>query len=377
MTPSTRSTRLMALILKETRQLWRDKSNLAVGLLLPIVLILLFGYGLSFDLTHTPLAIVLADTTPQARDLASQFRGNPYIYPILSPSMADAEKTMGRTSPTATLGIPPDFSNRLGRGHAEVQLIVNGTATTTANTVEGYVNGVLGVQRAKAFDRAGSKAPPSSGGVAVVQRLWFNEASDSTWYLVPGLVVLVLTLIGAFLTSLLIVRERERGTLEALYVTPVRPTELLAAKLLPYLVLGIVDLGLCLLASRFVFNVPVRGSVTIIILSSVLYLTVSLAMGLLISGKAASQFQASQIALLMSFMPAMMLSGFVFDLDNMPAVVRTISKLLPATHFMPMIKTLFLAGNDWHMMATECGILVVYALLFLGACRTTLRKKLG
>jgi len=206
--------------------------------------------------------------------------------------------------------------------------------------------------------------------------MWFNEASSSTWYLVPGLIALVLTLIGAFLTSLLIAREWERGTLESLFVTPVRPLELVLAKLLPFVVIGAIDLAMCLLAARFLFEVPIRGSLVAITLVSLLYLAVSLSLGLFISGVTRNQFQASQLALLASFMPALMLSGFIFDLRNMPAAIQVVSQVLPATHYMRLIKTLFLAGDNWPMVAREGSILALYAGVLIAASRRSLRKRL-
>jgi ABC-2 type transport system permease protein len=193
---------------------------------------------------------------------------------------------------------------------------------------------------------------------------------------VPGLLVLVLTLIGAFLTSLLIAREWERGTLEALFVTPVRPLELVLAKLAPYLVIGTIDLFVCLLAARFLFEVPIRGSMLAIVASSLLYLTVSLSLGLFISGATRSQFLASQMALLASFMPALMLSGFIFDLRNAPVVIQIVSQVLPATHFMGLLKTLFLAGDNWSLVARNCSILAFYAIILIVASRRSLRKRL-
>jgi ABC-2 type transport system permease protein len=207
-------------------------------------------------------------------------------------------------------------------------------------------------------------------------RMWFNEASSSTWYLVPGLVVLVLTLIGAFLTSLLIAREWERGTLEALFVTPVRPLELVLAKLAPYLVIGTIDFVVCLLAAHYLFEVPIRGSLLAIVASSLLYLLVSLSLGLFISSAMRTQFLASQMALLASFMPALMLSGFIFDLRNVPIVIQIISQVLPATHFMGLLKTLFLAGDNWTMVARNCSILALYAVILIAASRRNLRKRL-
>lgn len=367
--------RFMALLRKEVRQMLRDRSNMAVGLLLPAVLILLFGYGLSFDVKHAPIAVVMEDRSPSAREAVDGLQGSAYLSPAWAASMAEAETRMRAGEIDGIVRVPSDFSRRLAAGDARIQLVLNGANSTTAQTLEGYVKGALGAWAQRQADRAGNK-PPATGGVEVVQRMWFNEAGNSTWYLVPGLIVLVLTLIGAFLTSLLIAREWERGTLESLFVTPVRPMELVLAKLAPYLAIGAIDLALCLLAARFLFEVPMRGSLLIIFLSSMLYLAVSLLLGLFISGVTRNQFQASQVALLTSFLPAMMLSGFVFDLRNVPAAVQVISHLLPATHFMDMIKTLFLAGNDWPSILRGTTILAAYAVVLAWATRRTLRKTL-
>lgn len=367
--------RFIALLRKEVRQMLRDKSNLAVGLLLPVVLILLFGYGLSFDVKNAPVAVVLEDSSPTAREAVSGFQGSPYLSPVLVTHMMDAERLLRAGVVDAIVRVPLDFSRRLAAGDARIQLILNGVNSTTAQTVEGYVNSAIATWAQRQADRTGNK-PPAPGRVEVVQRMWFNETGNSTWYLVPGLIVLVLTLIGAFLTSLLIAREWERGTLESLFVTPVRPLELVLAKLAPYLVVGASDLVLCLLAARFLFEVPMRGSLPIIFLASMLYLLVSLMLGLFISGKMRNQFQASQVAMLTSFMPAMMLSGFVFDLRNVPLVIQGVAQLLPATHFMGLIKTLFLAGDHWPTILRSIAILTLYAVVLVFATHRTLRKTL-
>jgi len=366
--------RLIALVHKETRQMLRDRSNLAVGLLLPAVLILLFGYGLSFDVTNAPVAVVMEDKSPGAHSVVAGFQGSEYIAPVWVDSMPEAERLIRAAEVIAIVRVPIDFSRRLAAGNAQIQLLVNGADSSTASVLESYVNGAIATWAQHQVDRSGVAV--SSGSVEIVQRMWFNEASTSTWYLVPGLIALVMTLIGAFLTSLLIAREWERGTLESLFVTPVRPLEIVLAKLVPYLVIGAIDLILCLLAAKFLFQVPMRGSLWAILLASMLYLAVSLLLGLFISGKTRNQFQASQVALLVSFMPAMMLSGFVFDLRNVPTVVQVISHILPATHFMQLIKTLFLAGDNWSMLLRDCSILVLYAVLLTLATHRTLRKKL-
>ena len=367
--------RFSALLRKETHQMLRDPSNLLVGLLLPLVLILLFGYGLSFDVEHAPVAVVMEDTSPTAQNVLSGLQGSPYLAPLQTGDMQTATRLFNRGEVDAVVRVPSDFSAQLAAGQAKVQLIVNGLDTNTANTLQSYVGGAIGNSTQIQADRSGS--PNTGGGVSVMQRMWFNEAGYSTWYLVPGLLVLVLTLIGAFLTSLLIAREWERGTLESLFVTPVRPLEIMLAKIIPYLGIGAVDLVMCLLAAHFLFEVPIRGSLPVLIAASMLYLLVSLGIGLVISGKTRNQFQASQVALLASFMPAMMLSGFVFDIRNMPQAVQIISHLLPATYFMELVKTLFLAGNYWPLIVKNSLILTGYAVLLLWLATRTLKKTLG
>lgn len=375
MSTSGFTTRLVALTRKETRQMLRDRSNLVVGLLLPVVLILLFGYGLSFDLTNARVAVVLEDSSPTARNTVAGLQGSRYLTPAWVTSMAEAERMIRAGETDAILRVPGDFSRRLSAGEGRLQLLINGVDSNTASAIEGYVSGALTVPLQQQADRAGNK-PSGIGSIAIVQRMWFNEAGESTWYLVPGLIVLVITLIGAFLTSLLVAREWERGTLESLFVTPVRPLELVLSKLAPYIVIGAIDIIMCLLAAKYLFQVPMRGSILVIIFSSLLYLLVSLGLGLFISAATRNQFAASQMALLVSFMPALMLSGFIFDLRNMPVVIQVISQLLPATHFMGLIKTLFMAGDYWPDILRSCGILALYAIVLILLTRRSLAKRL-
>ncbi|ADU72419.1 ABC transporter permease [Pantoea sp. At-9b] len=366
--------RLISLTRKETRQLVRDKSNLAVGFLLPVVLILLFGYGISFDLANARVAVVQEQHTPQSYQVISALQGSRYLSVQEYPNFVTAQMALQQGKTDAIVRIPADYAQSSRVGTGQLQVILNGAVTSVASAAQSYITGALAVQSAVESDRQNS--PSLAGSVSIEQRMWFNEASNSTWFIVPGIIVLILTLIGAFLTGLLIARERERGTLEALFVTPVRPLELVLAKLAPYMVIGTVDLIMCLLAAHYLFDVPIRGSLFAIIIASLLYLLVALGMGLAISGFAPSQFMASQVALIASFMPAMMLSGFVFDLRNLPVAIQIVSQILPATHFMSLIKTLFLGGNDWPLFFRQCGILLLYAVLLINASRISLRKRL-
>ena len=368
--------RLRALIIKETRQLLREKSNLLVGLFLPVVLILIFGYGLSFDVQSVTVAIVADDTSPTAQDVLAGFYLSPYFKVIRPTSMQEAQRLMMKRKADGIVHLQSDFSRQLAAGNATVQVLVNGVDANRARVLQSFVQGAISqwsIKRAAAVDATASGVPP----VSQETRLWFNEANDSTYFLVPGLIVLVMTLNGALLTSLVMAREWERGTLEALFVTPVNTNEIVIAKLVPYFGVGLLGLALCLLAGKFLFGVPIRGSLLLIIAMSMLYLLVSLSLGLLISAATKSQFLASQLALILSFLPALMLSGFIFDLNSVPAVVRGISRVLPATYYVEALQTLFLAGNEPGMLIKDSAVLGFAAIVLLAATRRNTRKVLA
>jgi ABC-2 type transport system permease protein len=377
--------RLRSLTRKEVRQLMRDRSNIAFGLLLPITLILVFGYGISLDVRDARVAVVQDAPTPQSRDVLSGLALSPWLAPMPVASMSEAARLLGEERVDAIVHVPSDFARALAAGDARVQLVVQGGDAATARVMEGYVTAALGQwTRERSGSSAQSASPdpgstsgPGAPGVVVVEpRLWFNAANTSTWYLVPGLVVLIMTLVGAFLTSLLVAREWERGTMEALLVTPVRPAEILLSKMLPYFAVGAIGCALCLAAARWLFGVPFEGSLALIVLACALYLLVALGLGLFISSATKNQFLASQVALLASFMPAMMLSGFLFDLRNVPAVVRAVGSVLPATHFMQLLKTLLLVGDVPAVVVPDLLLLTGYAAGFVAAARVVTRKRL-
>lgn len=381
--PATQShalARLAALTRKETRQLLRDPSSLAIGILLPILLILLFGYGLSLDVKNAPLAVVMEDSSPTAAQAVAGLSLTPYISPVPMVSMKEAQALLQAHKVDGIVRVPGDFSSRLAAGDARIQIVVNGADANKANTILRYAGAALGGNVQRMADRAGGAAslPVASGAgsVSLEPRLWFNSANNSTWYLVPGLVVLIMTLVGAFLTALVMAREWERGTLEALFVTPVRPAEILIAKIIPYFGIGMVGLALCLVAARFLFEVPMVGSLLLLVFASMLYLVVAVGIGLVISSVTRNQFLASQVALLSSFLPALLLSGFLFDLRNVPWVVSVIGHILPATYFMELIRALFLAGNIWPLVIKNCLILMGYAVGLLCVARLVTRKRL-
>ncbi|MDP9603545.1 UNVERIFIED_ORG: ABC-2 type transport system permease protein [Variovorax paradoxus] len=371
--------RLLSLTRKEFRQLLRDRSNLAIGILLPMVLILIFGYGMSLDVKNAPVAVAMEDASPTAHEAIAGLELSPTIAPVLLGSMHDAEELMRERKVDGIVRVPSDFSRSLAAGNARVQLIVHGSDAGRASIIQAYVTGALMQSSVRRLDRGGNStgadAPPT-GSVTVEQRMWFNAANTSTWYLVPGLIVLIMTLVGAFLTALVMAREWERGTLEALFVTPVRPVEILLAKIIPYFAVGMLGLALCLLSARYLFAVPMYGSLVVVVFASMLYLIVAVSLGLVISSVTRNQFLASQVALIATFMPSMMLSGFLFDLRNVPTAVWVIGHALPATYFMDLIKTLFLAGDVWPLVWRNCAILLAYAVGLLLVARAVTRKSL-
>jgi ABC-2 type transport system permease protein len=368
--------RLRALIVKETRQLLRDKSNLMVGLFLPVILILIFGYGLSFDIRNAPVAIVVDDSSPTAQDVIAGFYLSPYFSVGRPTSLHEAQQLMLKRKIDAIIYLQSDFSRRLAAGNAVIQVLVNGVDANRARVLQAFAQGAIGqwsLKRAVAGETVAMSIP----AVSVETRLWYNEANNSTYFLVPGLIVLIMTLNGALLTSLVMAREWERGTLESLFVTPVSSVEIIISKLVPYFGVGLAGLAMCLLAGKFMFGVPIRGSLLLIILISMIYLLVSLSLGLLISAATKNQFLASQLALVLSFLPALMLSGFIFDLHSVPAVVRAVSKVLPATYYVEALQTLFLAGDVWRIIVRDSAVLVIFAVVLLVLTRINTRKVLA
>jgi pyoluteorin transport system permease protein len=365
--------RVRALVVKETRQVVRDPSSIAIGVVLPLILILLFGYGLSLDVKNVPIAVVIEYPGPEAMELAAGFQLSPYFHPTVTRSMPPAQDLLLEHQVDGIVRIPADFSRRVAAGNAEVQVIVHGSDANRARIIEGYVQGVVGTWSAR-LAAEGRSGPVQL--VNVQSRLWFNEANDSSYFLVPGLIVLVMTLIGGLLTAMVMAREWERGTFESLLVTPVRSDEILLGKTLPYFALALVGFLLCVGSSQFLFHVPLRGSIWVLLGGSMLYVLVALGIGLFISSWVKNQFVASQLTMLATFMPAVMLSGFLFDLSSMPTWVRLITYALPARYYVALLQSVFLAGNVWSVIVPNTLILAAMAAMLALGSRLAMNKTL-
>ncbi len=364
--------RIRALIRKETWQLLRDPSSIAIGIVMPVALLILFGYGINLDVKNVPVVIVMEENSAEARGLASAFELSSYFSP--KPVKTMAEAMLLSSQARAIVRIPSDFARNAAVGKGEVQVVVNGSDANTARISLSYAEAAVGVWAAKEASRQGAT---TGSGVTIQSRLWFNEANDSSYFLVPGLVVLVMTLIGALLTALVMAREWERGTFEALFVTPVRSTEILLGKTVPYFVLGLAGLALCVVGSRLLFGVPLRGSLLVLTIVSMLYLLVALGLGLAISSITKSQFIASQITVLATFLPAMMLSGFMFDPRSMPLAVQIITYIFPGRYFVTLLQTLFLAGNIWSVILPNAAVLAGMATGLLALAVRMTRKRIA
>ena len=366
--------RLKALVSKEFKQLLRDNSSLMIGIAVPILLIFLMGYGISMDVKRVPTAVVIDDPSPTVEDMLSFMDGSEYFEPYYPPSMKDAVSLMDSRTVDAIVRIPSDFTESLYQHRANVQIILYGVDASNANVMKGYLEGAINgwlARNQQKFMGSGQGV----GAITVVNRMWFNDANTSTWYFIPGLIVLVITISGVFLTSMVMAKEWERGTLEALFVTPVKVLEILLSKMIPYFCVAMVGFSLCVAASQLLFDVPMHGSFIIILLCTMLYLFVALGVGLMISSITKNQFLASQMALVLSMMPTMMLSGFLFDLRSVPLVVKMVGYALPPTYYMQLLKTLFLAGNNWSLILKNCTILVLYAIFFISMAFRVTQKR--
>ena len=367
--------RILALVKKETRQMIRDPATIAVGIVLPVILILLFGFGLSLDVRDVPLAVVLEDSSAPAENLLGALALSRYFRPQVVYSPQAADRLMMSGSVDGILTIPPDFARRFTAGAARVQLAVHGSDANRARIIESYVAGAVAAWSARQSADEGTRV--AGGPVNIQTRMWFNAANDSHYFLVPGLIVLVMTLIGAFLTAMVVAREWERGTFEALFVTPVRSGEILLGKTIPYFALGVLGLILCVVSGKFLFHVPIMGSLVVLLGASMLYVLVALGVGLLISSYFKNQLVASQLTMLATFMPALMLSGFLFDLRSMPAVIRAITYLLPARYYVALLQTTFLAGDIWPVILPNAAVLAAMLALLGYASRAVTHKRLG
>lgn len=374
MSASDHFRRLATLIRKEIYQIVRDPSSILITLVLPAVLLFLFGYGVSLDTARTRIGLVVEDATPVSEDLAASFQASPYFAVTYGRDRRQFEDDLVLGRVRGIVVIPATFTADFAAGRKPVlQIIVDGSEPNNASFVQNYTQGTVATWAALRRSEDASEAPP----ITVEQRFWFNPELTSRFFLVPGSIAIVMTLVGTLLTSLVIAREWERGTMEAVMATPVTATELLVGKIIPYFLLGLTAMTLCLLLAVFIFDVPFRGSLIALYALCATFLIPALGQGLLISAVTKNQFLASQIALITAFLPAFLLSGFLFEIDSMPTIIQWITVIVPARYLIPSLQTVFLAGDIWPMFGQAIAIMLLMgAILFTLAARN-IRKKIA
>jgi len=366
--------RLRGMVRKEFLQILRDPSSIAIAFVMPVVLLFLFGYGVSLDAKDVPVALVADHPDTNTAALLRAFEHSDYFTPYRYADIQSALQSLRQQQVEGIVWLREDFSRRLlATGDAPIGVIVNGVNANQARITEGYIQGVW---QSWLEHYAAAHGRELEAPVLVEPRVWFNAALYSRHFLVPGLIAVIMTLIGALLTSLVIAREWERGTMEALMVTPIRIREILLGKLIPYFILGMGGMLLTVALARWQFEVPLRGSFLVLLLASALFMLVALGMGLLISIVAKNQFVAGQIAIIVTFLPAFILSGFIFDINSMPAPIQVITHLVPARYFVTIVQTLFLAGDIWPVVLPNAAALALMAAVFFALVRRRASKRL-
>jgi ABC-2 type transport system permease protein len=367
--------RLTALCRKESYQIVRDPSSIVIAFALPLILLMIFGYGVNLDASRVRIGVLNEDAGPDAALFVASLAASPFFEPRVSTSRTELTQWLTAGEVRGVVILQSDFGARLLRpgDTAPLELITDGAEPNTANFVAAYVTGAWqSWTRQRALDKGIAVAPP----VDLTARYWFNSAALSRNFIVPGSIAIIMTIIGAMLTSLVIAREWERGTMEALLSTPVTRTELLLSKILPYYVLGILSMLICVAVGVWIFHVPFRGSLVLLIAYTSLFLGSSLGLGLLISTVTRNQFNAAQAALNAAFLPATMLSGFVYEIASMPAPIRAITYLIPARYFITSLQTLFQAGFVGRILLEDFVFLVASATFFLGLTALRTRRRL-
>ncbi len=372
--------RIRAVSRKEFLHIIRDPRSLGMSIAIPMLLLLLFGFALTLDVDDVPLAVWDQDHSQASRELLSRFTGSPYFSRSLDArNYSELENAVDSGKALAALVIPTGFGGKIASGReAPVQLIVDGSDSNTATIAIGYADVVAMVySQDVALD-----ITRRLGGTEWTQpldvrpRVWFNADLESKNYIIPGLIAVIMMVIAALLTSLTIAREWERGTMEQLMSTPVKGPELILGKLLPYFAIGMFDVLLAVLMGEFLFDVPLRGNAALLFAMAAVFLVGALSLGLLISVSTKSQLLASQLAMVMTFLPAFLLSGFMYTVSNMPQFIQMVTYLIPARYFVALLKGIYLKGIGLQILYLEAALLTLFGIMMIAMANVKFRKKL-
>lgn len=366
--------RLAALIRKEGAQIVRDPSAILIAFVLPLILLFMFGYAVSLDTSRTRIALVLEDDSDTATSLAAAFVHSPQFKVTLGRSLAEVRDRMIDGRVRAVIVIPQDFGRKEATGHPPpIQIVTDGSQPNTASFAAAYSEGVRAAWEASRHAELGRRL---SKPISLSQRVWYNPSLKSRNFLVPGSIAIVMTMIGTLLTALVVAREWEHGTMEALLATPISMAEFIASKVIPYYLLALASMALCTLVAVLVFGVPFRGSVVALFAIASAFLMPSLGLGLFISSATKNQFVASQIALLTAFLPTFILSGFIYEIGSMPWPIRMVTYLVPARYLIPSLQTVFLAGDLWGLILPDILAMLAFGFVFFALSFRATRRSL-
>jgi ABC-2 type transport system permease protein len=365
--------RFWAMARKEALQLRRDPRSLALAFVLPALLLLLFGYAISLDVRNIALAVLDQSRSAQSRRLVEALVASGYFRVTHQLEGAGAiTGVLDRGEAQLVLTIPPDFARALAApgGGAPVQLLLDGSDANTATIAQNYAEAILARVSA-------AGAAPAGGAVRMQTRVWYNETLESRNMIVPGLIAVIMSIIASMLTALTIAREWERGTMEQLAATPVRRTEVVLGKLTPYVAIGILDVVLAVLAGRLVFGVPLRGSLLLLAVLTLGFLIAALSWGIFVSAALRSQLLATQVAMLTTYLPALLLSGFIFSIAAMPLALRLVTHIVPARYYVVITRGIFLKDVGLDVLWPEALALAGFAAAALGLALRSFRKELA
>lgn len=360
---------LLALVKKEFKQILRDPSSIVIAFVLPLISILIYMYGINLDSVKVTMGIKNDDANPEISTLVKAFGHSKYVNSILYDNTADIAQSITRSKIKGAVVIPNDFSRKLSKGeNADLLVITDGVDVNTANYVQSYAssiaNGWLSTSKYKTFVK-----PPL---VSSELRVWYNQDLNSHYFILPGSIAITMTLIGILLTALVVAREWERGTMEALLSTQVKKTDIVLGKYIPYFCLGLASMAFNVFMCTGVFKVPFRGNYIVFFVVSSLFLFTLLGVGLLISSKLKNQFLASQVSLGIGFLPALMLSGLMFPINSMPAIFQFLTMILPPRYFITFVESEYMAGTIWEIViANSIFLIILGAILFVLVYRNT------
>lgn len=372
--------RLKAVARKESIHLLRDPRSLAIGIALPILMLLLFGFALTLDVDRVPLVVWSQNQDPLLREFISHFQGSKYFTIIgFANHYSELEKAIDDRRALAAMIVPVDFSRNLQSGkQATVQWIVDGSDSNTAELATGYADAVTQAfsrnLQMKRLQLSGNTLPALP--VDFRSRVWFNADMESKNYIIPGLIAVIMMVIAGLLTSLTIAREWDTGTMEQLISTPLKVPELILGKMIPYFFIALLDVTIAVLMGEYLFHVPLRGNVALIFAMAAIFLTGALSLGMMISIVTKTQLLASQLAMVATFLPTFLLSGFSFDIANMPRFLQLLSHLIPARYFITILKGIYLKGVGLEILYLETLFLTGFGVLVLLAAHLKFKKKM-